>query len=206
MTSIPHATPSTSETTDGHSATTTTMEAVERTGTTPVRPRLDSELSNHGRASRSPETRRKRLSFFGRSSSDASTRKPLPQLQVTLSTPRGEVTAADSSDPTLSQTRPGTSGSEHHVRRKTTDHLESIRNSIFGAKKLASHGRPIPKRSRHSHQVDARDINNANTDLMPFTNTTNEARPQSKGNAGGQIFKDENDCMDDRSCDLIEPC
>ncbi|EME42983.1 hypothetical protein DOTSEDRAFT_72409 [Dothistroma septosporum NZE10] len=76
-------------------------------------------------ASRSPEsTRRKRLSFFGRSSSEAS-KESAPSLHSAMSS--------------QNDSRPGTARSES--RRRTTDPLESIRNSLLrGRSRLDTDG------------------------------------------------------------------
>jgi hypothetical protein len=183
--------------------------AVEVKGRTTPQPIPDLDDSHE----QSPDPRRKRRSFFGRTSSDASSRnKPLPTLNATLSSAKGHVVVPvdTPSSSKLTPKRPGTSGSEHHLsRRKTTDQLESIRNSIFGGRKfkLPKESRSIGKRSRNSHQVvvevkkpDPADTRPIPHDLasrpipLPLASPIREERPESRGNVGGQTFKDEYAC------------
>ncbi|KAM3417379.1 hypothetical protein BST61_g5629 [Cercospora zeina] len=150
-------------------------------------PDLDADL-----ATPNDTTRRKRLSFFGRSTSEANTRKqqPLQPLQASLSTTNGEV-ARSQSRQDAPPTRPLTAGSEH-ARRKTSDQIESIRNSIFGGRKGSISSRPAVKRSRNSHQVESKKPNVA---LIPFASPLQEETPKAdaKGNVGAQDFRNEND-------------
>ncbi|KAF2208619.1 hypothetical protein CERZMDRAFT_107463 [Cercospora zeae-maydis SCOH1-5] len=141
-------------------------------------------------ASSNDTTRRKRLSFFGRTTSDANTRKqqPLQPLQASLSTAKGEVPRSQSrQDAPL--TRPMTAGSEH-ARRKTSDQIESIRNSIFGGRKGSISARPNVKRSRQSHPTESKTPNVA---LIPFASPLQEEKAEAKGNVGAQDFRSEND-------------
>lgn len=194
MTSMPHETVSNSLTDPNHyrSFDNINMAAVETTGPTPARPWADGEPEQ---PSPVDTTRRKRLSFFGRSSSDAASRKqqPLQPMQATMTIPNGEVIESSATREPQPR-RPMTAGSEHG-RRKTTDQLESIRNSIFGAKKVSAMSRPITKRSRHSHQIEAK---KPNIGLIPFTSPLQEEAPQPevKGNAGAQDFRNEDDCKE----------
>lgn len=84
---------------------------------------------------------RKRHSFFGRSNSDASHMKRAPALHSTVSSQSREA---------QNPPRPGTALSE--TRRRKTEPLQSIRNSIFGGRKMAtppdSRGNSSPHPSR----------------------------------------------------------
>lgn len=191
MTSIPQETATTSLTDPNHyrSFDNINMPTVETKGPMPTRPWTDNEAEQQSPAG--DTTRRKRLSFFGRSSSDASTRKqPLQPLQATMSTYKDELSGSESlkSQPR----RPLTAGSEHG-RRKTSDQIESIRHSIFGGRKSAM--RPTAKRSRHSHQISSIQAQ-PNVGLIPFTSPLQEeiTQPEVRGNVGAKDFRDESDC------------
>lgn len=191
MTSMPQETAASSLTDPNHyrSFDNINMATVETKGPMPTRPLADTEGEQQSPVADS--TRRKRLSFFGRSSSDASTRKqPLQPLQATMSTHKDELSGPESikSQPR----RPMTAGSEHG-RRKTSDQIESIRHSIFGGRKGAM--RPTAKRSRHSHQISSLQPQ-PNVGLIPFTSPLQEeiTQPEVKGNVGAKDFRDESDC------------
>ncbi|CAK1366448.1 unnamed protein product [Cercospora beticola] len=192
MTSMSSSDPTSSSLTDPNNyrlSDTHQMAAAEVPAAIPARALPDLEADS---ASPNDTTRRKRLSFFGRHSSDANTRKqqPMQPLQASISTAKGEVARSQSRQDAPSS-RPMTAGSEH-ARRKTSDQIESIRNSIFGGRKGSISSRPNVKRSRHSHQIESKKPNVA---LIPFASPLQEESPkaEAKGNAGAQDFRDEND-------------
>ncbi|EME82333.1 uncharacterized protein MYCFIDRAFT_208087, partial [Pseudocercospora fijiensis CIRAD86] len=151
-------------------------------------------------------TRRKRLSFFARSSSDASTKdRPRPPMQPATSNPR----VVHIEPWNIQLRRPGTANGEQ--RRRTTDPLGSIRNSLFGGNKKSSGANgPIPtipptsRRARHSHTIDTSGMQPANTALIPFTSPLRpeEQRPPSRQ---AQEFKSEKDYYHHRKKSSISP-
>lgn len=140
---------------------------LETKGLTPARPWTDAETSSQ--TSRSPEsTRRKRLSFFARSNSDAS-RIPPPTLHATMGTSQSNA-GVDPLNPPPHLQRPGTAQSES--KRRTTDPLESIRNSLFGGRKHAAVDGQNPPRpgSRQSQKSKkSRKSQSVDHSLLPFT-------------------------------------
>ena len=89
---------------------------------------------------------RKRHSFFGRSSTDTATSRPAPPLKSTMSTPRdaGSQPAA----------RP-TTGMSGESRRRKTDPLDNLRQSMFGNRRKASVSNTVGQSSRASSRNEA---------------------------------------------------
>lgn len=154
---------------------------LETTGLTPARPWTDAETSSQ--TSRSPEsTRRKRLSFFGRSNSDASRIPPSPSLHATMGTSQSNA-GVDPLNPPPHLQRPSTAQSES--KRRTTDPLESIRNSLFGGRKhAAANGQVNPPRpsSRQSQKSSKKSRKSQSVDhsLLPFTNQAGSFKTPAK--------------------------
>lgn len=164
---------------------------LETTGLTPARPWTDAETSSQ--ASRSPEsTRRKRLSFFGRSNSDAS-KIPPPTLHATMPSTQSNP-AVDPLNPPPHLQRPNTAQSES--KRRTTDPLESIRNSLFGGRKhsatnsLVNPPRPSSRQSQKSSKK-SRKSQSVDHSLVPFTQPGGSPKPPAKE---GQ-FNSAKECM-----------
>lgn len=103
---------------------------------------------------------RMRRSFFGRSNSDAGLSRRIPNSQSKTS---GQEQSQEQIPP-----RPNTSLSIEPTRRKRTESLETIRNSIFGGRK---------NREREN------------------SNTSNTSRPSSRSDQlQSATFKSEDDC------------
>lgn len=153
------------------------------------------------------QTRRKRLSLFSRSNSDAS-RRPAPAdisdiLHATMIHGKGH--DADHLNPSIHShhSRPSTAQSTDS-RRRPNDALESLRNSIFrGRKRSAGDGKSSKPRSssrlsqssKASHSIvsSQADIGRANTDLIPFAEST--AKGEEQKQKDGPVFKSEEECM-----------
>lgn len=138
------------------------------------------------------EHQRKRLSFFGRSSSEANTHKrTLSSLNATMAPSKG---SSDSINTTAS--RPSTALSQ--TRRKKTDPLDSIRKSLFGLgtrKKAPANDQvnpPRPGASRRSLSRQSQTSESADTTLIPFaTPSTRKEPPKEKA---VPEFNDEEQC------------
>lgn len=115
-----------------------------------------------------PRAMRKRHSFFGRSQSDAGGKATMPTLHSTMS--------SNQSRP-APPSRPGTALSE--TRRRKTEPLEHIRNSIFGGRKKSS-----PPTSRDGSSVPAQ-RSPSRTDTLAMA----ESAPR-------ESFNTEQDCKD----------
>lgn len=103
---------------------------------------------------------RKRASFFGRSSSDASSMRRAP------ATSHSAKSSLSAGRPDSDAPRPATSSSSG-MRRRKTDPLQSIRDSIFGGKKKASQdaldassSRPPSRGNEHLFQNDSANAQN----------------------------------------------
>jgi hypothetical protein len=144
-------------------------------GTTPARTGSIEEAQTSPHASL--EHQRKRLSFFGRSSSDASTHlRALSHLNATMHSSKGR---SDPLNPPPS--RPSTAFSQN--RRKTTDPLDSIRKSLFGfgtRKKAPANDQvnpPRPGSSRRSLSRQSQSSDKTNTSLLPFATPSTKKKP-----------------------------
>lgn len=150
-------------------------------GTTPDRTGTGSTEESLTSPHTSLEHQRRRLSFFGRSSSDASThRRALSSLNATMApSSKG---SSDNVKPSTS--RPSTALSQN--RRKTTDPLDSIRKSLFGfgsRKKASANDQVNPPRPGSSRRSSSRlsqssSEKTTNTSLIPFaTPATKTTKP-----------------------------
>lgn len=147
-------------------------------------------------------SRRKRLSFFGRSSSDASTKdRPRPSLQATIMrSQKNDLLPLNASID--NNKRPGTSDSGTTPRRRTTaTQLGSIRNSLFGGKKSAlakeqiiSASRPESVRSRYSHSVDTTNPTLRSNSALSISSTLGIELPRPKSRDALQDFSNEKEC------------
>ncbi|CZT21550.1 uncharacterized protein RCC_07413 [Ramularia collo-cygni] len=146
-------------------------------GTTPDRTGAGSTEEAPTSPHTSLEYQRRRLSFFGRSNSDASThRRALPTLNATMPTSKGRADPADSltsrSSTALSQTR-----------RKKVDPLDSIRKSLVGLgtwMKAPANDQvnpPRPGSSRRSSSRQSVSSDKPNTTLIPFAAPVTKTKP-----------------------------
>lgn len=182
-------------------------------GTSPARTTQDLAEDTSNESTQTPEhSRRKRLSLFSRSNSDAS-RRPAPAeisdiLHATMIHNKGH-DVDPLNPPTHNQSRPGTAQSTDS-RRKPNDALESLRNSLFrGRKRSSANGkgntsRPSSRLSHSSKNSQSIERTNsrtgrANTDLIPFAESIPTKIEEQKPREG-QFFKSEEECK------LAEEC